>query len=189
MTLLRIVFAYHIPRQTNYKTIKDEGLSYLSKPVPPRAGGRPKIMSRILPQRQVVEPIEPATRQRLLNLVHDLGEKHPELFEVKPSKTEGRTADGLYVREDLATMNSQVRKSRIIDREIAHAHPSDCSLHVWVSNTDARKVIEAGWGQRFPLPPAPAGWIMVYAPRNESEMDVIEDIVKAAAHWATGISR
>lgn len=187
MTFLRIIYAYHIPNQTNYRTISPEGQSYL-KTIPPRAGGRAKIMPRILPQRQFVEHIDPSTRDRLIHLVHDLVEEHPELFELKPSKTEGGTADGLYIRDDLATMNSEVRSNSRIDKEIAHSHPSENSLHVWLSNPDARKVIEAGWGQRFCLPTTPSGLIMVYAPRNSSEMDVVEDIVKASAHWATGVA-
>ncbi|CRG90075.1 hypothetical protein PISL3812_07116 [Talaromyces islandicus] len=187
MTYFRIIYAYHIPSQTNYKTISPEGQSYL-KTIPPRAGGRAKIMPRILPQRQFVEPIDPSTRDRLMNLVRRLVNEHPELFELRPSRTEGGTVDGLYIRDEVTTMNSEVRGDPILKKEIAHSHPSENSLHVWVSNPDARKIIEAGWGQRFCLPKAPTGWIMVYAPRNSSEMDIVEDIVKAAVHWATGVA-
>jgi len=187
MTLLRIVFAYHNPSHTDYKTISPEGQSYL-KTIPPRAGGRAKIMPRILPQRQFVEPIDPSTHDRLMDLMRRLADEHPELFEMKLSQAEGGTADGLYVRDEVVGMNHEVRETRRLDKEIAHAHPSENSLHVWLSNLDARKVIEAGWGQRFPLPMTPTGFIMVYAPRNSSEMDVVEDIVRASAHWATGVA-
>lgn len=142
-------------------------------------------MPRILPQRQVPEPIDPSTREHVMSLVHRLADEHPDILEIKPSVTEGRTADGLYVRKDNAKVNSIVRSDRTLDFEIAHAHPADHSLHVWLSDLDARKVIEARWGQRFCLPMVQSGWTMVYAPRNSKELEVVEHIVKASVQWAT----
>lgn len=163
------------------------GPSYLGAPLPPRAGPRARIMPRIMPQRQVPEPIAPETRARLQGLVRQLADSHPSLLERKPSHTEGKSTDGLYARAEVPTLNVQAREDRLLDREIAHAHPADNSLHVWLSGPDARKVIEAGWGQRFPLPFVRSGWTMVYAPRNEAEMDVVERIVKAGVAWVTGM--
>ena len=57
---------------------------------------------------------------------------------------------------------------------------------------DAQTVLEAGWAERHPL--ARGGWferfvpgsfIMVYAPRDEAEVQVVVEIVKAAA-WFVG---
>jgi hypothetical protein len=74
-----------------------------------------------------------------------------------------------------------------LEGEIAHTHLEDSSLHVFMSDRDARKVIEANWGQRFPPLNFPSGWIMVYAPMNNTEVDIVEQIVRAAATWITGI--
>lgn len=50
-----------------------------------------------------------------------------------------------------------------------------------------------GWGQRHPL--AKGGWLsrfvpreflMIYAPRNMEECEVVTKIVEAAAWWVTG---
>lgn len=143
-------------------------------------------MPRILPHRQRPEYVEPETAQRLLNLVDKLAAEKPDVVENKLSKTEGRTTDGLYARKDVKTVLPAARHP-IIDHEIAHAHHSDHSLHVWLSDRDAKKVVDAGWGERFPLP-VPNGWIMVYAPRDEAEMDLVENIVRAAASYITGVS-
>ncbi len=78
-------------------------------------------------------------------------------------------------------------KDPILDHEIAHAHPADDSLHVWLSDPDARTVIEAGWGQRFPLTFVKSGWMMVYAPRNLDEVEMVEEIVRAGIAWITGV--
>ncbi|OKL61851.1 hypothetical protein UA08_02860 [Talaromyces atroroseus] len=188
MTLFRILFAYHIPRQTNPETLSTEGPSYLKESLPPRAGGRPKLMPRILPQRQVPEPIDPGTREQLLTLMRRLADEHPDILETKPSATEGKTTDGLYARKDNANINPLVKSETTLDHEIGHAHPTDNGLHVWLSDPDARQVIAAGWGQRFCLPMVQSGWIMVYAPRDSAELRVIEDIVKAAVRWVTNVA-
>jgi hypothetical protein len=88
--------------------------------------------------------------------------------------------------ENIPTLNP-IAKDKILNHEIAHAHPADNSLHVWVSDPDARKIMEAGWGCRFSLPFVKSGWTMVYAPRNEAEYKVVEQIVKAACGWITGV--
>jgi Family of unknown function (DUF5519) len=145
-------------------------------------------MPRILPQRQVPEHIDPATRDRLMFLMHRLADEHPDILEIKPSTTEGRTTDGLYARKDNPNINPIVIADRGLDFEIGHAHPTDNSLHVWLSDPDARKVIAAGWGQRFCLPMVQSGWTMVYAPRNKSELELIEKIVKASVRWVTNVA-
>jgi len=187
MTKIRISHALSSNDLLDPSPLSQTGPSYLESPLPARAGPRPKIMSRIMPQRQRPEHIEPATRIRLQSLMQKLAMSHPELVEVKLSHTEGKSTDGLYAREDLPTLNP-IAKDRILNHEIAHAHPAENSLHVWLSDQDARKVIEAGWGQRFPLTFVKSGWTMVYAPHNDAELAVVESIVKAGVAFITGVS-
>lgn len=123
-----------------------------------------------------------------MSLMRDLQARYPELLELAPSKTEGRTADAIYGRADLPTLNPIVHKHRLLGREIAHVHAADNSLHVWLSQPDARAVMQAGWGERFPLTFIPGGWSMIYAPRTESELKEVEEIVKAAIGWITGVA-
>src|SRR5271170_4136118 len=166
--------------------LKTDGPRYLKTGLKRREGSRPKILSWTMPPRQRREKGDPQTRQRLQSMMQTLAEKHPELLEVRLSKTEGRTTDAIYARPDLEKLNPQA-KDPILQHEIAHAHPSDNSLHVWLSDPDARAVIEAGWGQRFPLTFVRSGWTMVYAPREEAEMNVVERIVRAGVGWVTGV--
>jgi hypothetical protein len=105
-------------------------------------------------------------------------------IETRPSKTEGGTGPAIYVKPDVKTINPVAHK---IFYEVAHVHPKDNSLHVYVSPRDARTVIEKGWGQRFPVTwLAPPSWIMVYAPRDAKEVEVVKEIVRAAVCFAVG---
>lgn len=58
---------------------------------------------------------------------------------------------------------------------------------------DAKVVLENGWGERHPL--ARGGWlkayvprefIMVYAPRDPAELEVVCRIIEAAGFWVCG---
>jgi hypothetical protein len=79
--------------------------------------------------------------------------------------------------------------------EVVHAHPSDGSLHLTLHPADAAAVIGAGWGERHPLGSGgwlswfvPAGFILVYAPRDEGEVRVAMRIVAAAVWWVGGFA-
>lgn len=88
------------------------------------------------------------------------------------------------MNKDVGTINPNAHK---IFYEVAHVHPSENSLHAYLSPRDARVVIEKGWALRFPVDwIAPASWVMVFAPRNGSEVEVVEEIVKAAVQFAVG---
>ena len=72
--------------------------------------------------------------------------------------------------------------------EVAHVHPKENSLHVYVSPKDAKTVVSRGWGKRFPVTwLAPPSWIMLYAPRDERELEVVKEIVRAAVCHAVGM--
>jgi len=101
-----------------------------------------------------------------------------------PGKTEGGTGSAIYVKRDVKSINPVAHK---IFYEVAHVHPSENSLHVYVSPQDAKLVMKRGWGQRFPVSwLAPPSWIMVYAPRTEEEVEVVREIVRAAVCFAVG---
>ena len=77
----------------------------------------------------------------------------------------------------------------MLGNELAHVHPAENSLHVWVSPPDAKEIVGKGWGERFPLSSLGMlhpSWVMVYAPRNMEEVDVIEEIIRAAIGFLTG---
>jgi len=61
-------------------------------------------------------------------------------------------------------------------------------MHVSISPKDAKLVIEKGWGERFGLSGTilPVTYTMVYAPRDEEEMKVVERIVRAGVNFMLG---
>ena len=123
----------------------------------------------------------------LNNLMQTFASTAPfsEYIETRPSKTEGGTGPAIYVKPAVKTINPVAHK---IFYEVAHVHPADHSLHVYVSPTDAKTVVGRGWGQRFPVTwLAPPSWIMVYAPRDERELEVVKEIVRAAVCHAVGM--
>jgi hypothetical protein len=139
-----------------------------------------------MPQRQVSENITPAASSTLHNLMQEFARTpaYAPYIEQRPSKTEGGTGPAIYVNPDVKTINPVAHK---IFYEVAHVHPSENSLHVYVSPQDARLVIKRGWGQRFPVTwLAPPSWIMVYAPRTEEEVEVVREIVRAGVCFAIG---
>jgi hypothetical protein len=167
--------------------IPDTGASYIKpQKVPDRVGNRPTLTRWTLPQRQFPEKITPNASSVLQNLMQEFASTsaYSPYIETRPSKTEGGTGPAIYVKQHVKTINPVAHK---IFYEVAHVHPSDNSLHVYVSPPDAKLVIKRGWGQRFPVTwLAPPSWIMVYAPRNEEEVEIVREIVRAAVCFAVG---
>jgi hypothetical protein len=98
--------------------------------------------------------------------LYKLQQARPDVLVYNLSKTEGGSTDAIYAKPDVQTTN---QATKVIGYEIAHVHPSDNSLHVLMSLVDARAVVEAGWGQRFPLNPhrfqwnwVPEGWVRTF---------------------------
>ncbi|KAF2853220.1 hypothetical protein T440DRAFT_445086 [Plenodomus tracheiphilus IPT5] len=165
------------------------GPSYLNpQRIPHRAGTRPKLTRWTLPQRQIPGKITPAASYTLHNLMASFANTPPysTFIDARPSKTEGGTGTAIYVKPDSKDINLNPSAHKIF-YELAHVHPADHSLHVYVSPADARLVLERGWGQRFPVDwLAPPSWIMVYAPRDEEEVEVVREVVRGAVCFAVG---
>lgn len=79
----------------------------------------------------------------------------------------------------------------MIGREFAHIHPhpDNGSMHVKLSATDAKAVVDAGWGEDHYLVTQgqyPPGLIMVFSPRDEGELETVKQIVARSYEFATG---
>lgn len=67
-------------------------------------------------------------------------------------------------------------------------------MHLTLHPSDVALLIAHGWGERHPLAGCqvlgkrllPSGFVMVYAPQDESQMGVLMDIVRAAGWWVGG---
>lgn len=68
-------------------------------------------------------------------------------------------------------------------------------MHMTLHPIDAALVIAAGWGELHPLAGCfihgrrllPGGFVMIYAPRTDQDVDTIIEIVKAGAWWVGGV--
>lgn len=171
--------------------LSSEGAKYLdAASIPAREGARPSIMARTMPQRQVSYKrgsVSPEVEERVQSMMARFAAQHPTLLELRPSKTEGGSTDAIYGVPSLPTLNERAKTDKLLTSEIAHAHPSEGSLHVWLSQADAKTVVEKGWGMRFPLAFVDKGWVMVYSPRTVAEVEVVEKIVQAGISWITGV--
>lgn len=72
--------------------------------------------------------------------------------------------------------------------EFAHLHPEyDGSLHVALPPALTRDAIAKGWGVAHPLAGVrlARGMVMIYGPRNNTELDVVAGILRASHAYAT----
>ena len=76
----------------------------------------------------------------------------------------------------------------MIGTEFAHLHPApDQSLHLVVPPDVASGLIQAGWAELHPVARRgliTSGAVMVYAPRDEEEAEVVSQIVTASFEYA-----
>jgi hypothetical protein len=76
----------------------------------------------------------------------------------------------------------------MVGREFAHLHPApDHSLHAALPLDLAQRAVDQGWAEVHPvarmglIPPTA---VMLYAPRDESELAVVESLVRASHAFA-----
>jgi hypothetical protein len=76
----------------------------------------------------------------------------------------------------------------MIENEFAHLHPSpDGSLHMTLPPAVAGTTVDNGWAEYHPLAGRhglPGNIVMVYGPRDEAELAVIEALIRASHAWA-----
>jgi hypothetical protein len=81
-------------------------------------------------------------------------------------------------------------ESFMIGSEFAHLHPApDLSLHMMLPPDLAEVAIEAGWAEQHPVARRgliPPNAVMVYAPRDGAEREVVEGLVRASHSFARG---
>lgn len=73
-------------------------------------------------------------------------------------------------------------------REFAHVHP-DGSLHASLSPSMAREAIRKGWAVAHPWANQREGWqgfVMIYTPQTEDELETVYGLVAASYTYITG---
>ena len=76
----------------------------------------------------------------------------------------------------------------LIGREFAHVHPNpDHSLHAMLPTETVDEAVAAGWAEPHPVALQgliPRNAVMLYAPREEDELDVVDGLVRASHAFA-----
>jgi Family of unknown function (DUF5519) len=89
----------------------------------------------------------------------------------------------------LPSSTSAAQEAFMVGREFAHLHPpSDGSLHMAVPPDVVDRVIANGWAERHPLAGRhglPGNIVMVYGPRDDDELAVVEDLLRASHAFAS----
>lgn len=148
--------------------------------LPQRTGPRPRV-SWTIPQQQLEDQAPTELQERLALAVAAL-----EGVAVEPSRISVPGARGFMATGDGGTDADFLVPGA---REFAHLHPSyDGSLHLALPPDLATDVVVHGWGQMHPLASTrlTAGFVLVYGPRDDVELDVALAIVAASHRRATG---
>ncbi|MEP2030383.1 MAG: luciferase family protein [Paracoccaceae bacterium] len=94
-------------------------------------------------------------------------------------------AVGFQLASDVTLANPEVI---VGGREFAHLHP-DGSLHASLALKTAEAAIKAGWAIAHPWAKQREGWegfVMIYTPQTEQELDVVYDLVESSYTFVTG---
>lgn len=151
-----------------------------SFPLPRRAGHRPRTTPTNPHTQLDQQPSDPSLVEELARRVFAL----PGVVE-QPSRISvpGARALTLGAGEPVGSQDAF-----LVDREFAHLHPApDHSLHAMLPPGIVREATDAGWVEAHPvarmglIPPTA---VMLYAPRDEAELAVIETLVQASHAFA-----
>ncbi|WKY57274.1 DUF5519 family protein [Vibrio sp. SNU_ST1] len=91
----------------------------------------------------------------------------------------------LWLDESVKTLPHDAFMPPKGSREFAHVH-KDGSMHLCVSQGFAEEVYAKKWGEPHPYKHLGVNEILVYAPRNAEELEVVKMTLKAAYYYATG---
>jgi hypothetical protein len=152
----------------------------MSSSLPIRVGDRPRTTPTNPHTQLDQQPIDLRWIEELARRVYEL----PGVVE-EPSRISVPGARALVIGPDESIGPPE---AFLIDREFAHLHPApDHSLHAMVPTETVTEAVAAGWAEPHPvalrglIPPTA---VMLYAPRDEAELDVIERLVRASHAFA-----
>jgi hypothetical protein len=150
--------------------------------VPNRRGSRPRT-TPTNPHTQLEQNPQPEMVEELAWRVFAL----PGVEE-RPSAISVPGARALWLRDRLP---AGPREAFMIGREFAHIHPMpDGSLHAALPPEVAQEAISKGWAEQHPvarLGYIPQNVVMIYAPRDAQEVEVVAGLVIGAYRYASGV--
>lgn len=152
--------------------------------LPKRAGTKPHIAPFAVPHRQMDQHNDTVTRNKQKQIFDSQVSNTNYNLMYKMSYLE-RHSPGIFLKDSAAGNQTVVPVSHA---EVGHIHPTDGSMHIILSPSDTKEVIEKGWGELHGLAgggPAAKTYMMVYSPRNDMELEVTKKILEAAVKYAS----
>jgi len=150
--------------------------------LPPRPGARPRTTPTNPHTQLEQQPEDPGLRERLAQRVFAL----PGVEE-RPSQISVPGARALWLRDDVPAGPPE---AFMIGREFAHLHPRpDMSAHASLPPGVAEAAIAAGWAELHPVARMgiiPPTTVMLYAPRDDDELEVIFRLMLESYRFAGG---
>jgi hypothetical protein len=155
--------------------------NHTSAAFPQRLGAAPKTTQQN-PQQQIDQIPDRAS----YDVFREIVETWPSVIKA-PSMRAPRGTVGLYLDPKDAR---GPRDAFLLETEFAHLHPlPDGSLHMVLPPDVHTAAISAGWGIPHPMagmPTVSPQTILIFAPRDAAERDVVTDLIRAAEQFARG---
>lgn len=158
--------------------------SYIGS-LPPRDGLKATAAPWAIPQRQLGFQPDAAIVKKQVHDFNSIASNNDHILVVRRSTLE-RQGDALFLQSSIPppVIASNTKG------EVAHIHASaDATSHVVLSFADAKEVIAKGWGERHMLSGSrilPLGYTMIYAPRDDAEVEIVNRIFKAGIQFMSG---
>ena len=144
-----------------------------------RNGARPETTNGV-PHFQIGIQPDPALSEALMRQVADF-----PVVVLGATRVSLLGAVGFQLTSDVSIAQPQ---AIVGGREFAHLHP-DGSLHASLHPDTARAAIDAGWAVAHPWANQRAGWegfVMIYTPITEAELDVVLQLLRGSYTYITG---
>lgn len=149
-----------------------------------RPGMRPLVAPYPIPHRQLSDTVSCENLDRLVKLFDQEVEKNKDTVLYATSFFE-KHHDAITLKHpECGHVHALVSHG-----EIAHIHPSDGSMHMILSASDAKTVLESQWGELHALAGLfnrlPTTYTFVYAPRHDADLEAIRRILSASVTFMT----
>lgn len=155
------------------------------KNLPKRSGSKPSIAPFAVPHRQTDQ-----------HNTHQIREKQTKSFDTAVENSQGQLiyknsylekhSPGIFLADPNKGNQTVVDISHA---EIGHIHAFDGSMHLILSPSDTKEVIEKGWGELHGLANGEdrvaRTYMLIYSPRDQNELDVTNQILDAAVKYSS----
>ncbi len=153
-------------------------------PLPPRRGERPHTTPSNPHTQLDQQPVDATIRATLARRVF----AWPDVEE-RPTRISVPGARALWLRDDVRPGPTE---AFMMEHEFAHLHPGpDQSLHACLPLDLAQDAIAAGWAELHPVAVRgliPRTAVLLYAPRDLEELEIVYELLRASYHFAGGRS-